>query len=740
MITPISFAGGSLPVDLTNCDREPIHIPGSIQPHGALLAFARNGTLVIHSDNANALLGDLPGIGELLTPAHLSAAVRDAIADALNMDEVHDDLLDTKLLQGKFDVIFSHSAGLVIVEFELCSTQNTVSLDAFAVMAQRAIARIQRQSDINELLRVAVNEIQALTGFDRVMAYRFLPDDSGEVVAEWRRPHLEPFVGQRYPAGDIPVQARRLYILNPLRLIADIGYKPVPLFPQNNPLTQAPLDLSRSVLRSVSPIHVEYLTNMGVMASMSISIVVNDRLWGMIACHHMSPYLVPRAVRMSCQLLSQIVSVLVERTLSQEHTRAIQRSTAVRIRITERTTQAGDLLHALSEQDPSFLDLVDCHGGAAAVDGRVVLFGHAPSEENVLAWTDWLQSNNTSDIFVTDSIVRDVPHLYQPESQTAGLMAARFHRERNGYVFWFRGEQIESVRWGGNPEKVYTTGPLGARLTPRGSFAEWKEEVKDRTHAWLASEHEIATQFRTDLQAIALAKSTLSERARDTLFATLGHDLRDPLQAIMMAAEMLERQGSVDGSSKSALGKRISNSSGRMKRLISEVLDVGQIQNGLGLSIVRQETEIAPLIRDLVREIMTAHPDLTIEMDIEQAGLAHVDPDRLSQVVSNLLSNARHHGDNSRPISVVARGDTEKTHIEIANYGPEIDPHLLSTLFNPFKPASTGNKKNQGGLGLGLYIVSEIIKGHEGNINVRCDAGRVIFTILLPRISAADTR
>ena len=733
MITPISFAGGALPVDLTNCDREPIHIPGSIQPHGALLAFARDGVLTIHSDNATDLLGVLPGIGEVLTHDHLSPAVRQAIADALTMDDVHDDMLDAPLSQGKFDVIFSQSAGLIVVEFEQCQP-NAMTLDAFAVMAQRAISRIQRQGDINELLSVAVAEIQALTGFDRVMAYRFLPDDSGEVVAEWRRPHLEPFVGQRYPAGDIPVQARRLYILNPLRLIADISYKPVPLFPQNNPLTQAPIDLSRSVLRSVSPIHVEYLTNMGVMASMSISIVVNDRLWGMIACHHMSSYLVPRAVRMSCQLLSQIVSVLVERTLSQEHTRAIQRSTSVRIRITERTTQAGDLLHALSEQDPSFLDLLQCQGGAASIDGRVVLFGQSPSEETVLAWIDWLQANETSDIFVTDSILRDAPQLHQPDGATAGLMAARFHRERNGYVFWFRGEQIESVRWGGNPEKVYSTGPLGARLTPRGSFAEWKEEVQDRTHAWLASEHEIATQFRTDLQAISLAKSTLSERARDTLFATLGHDLRDPLQAIMMAAEMLERQGGAEiGSTKSTLGKRISNSSGRMKRLISEVLDVGQIQNGLGLSIVRQQIDIAPLIRDLVREITTAHPDLLIQLDLEHAGHANIDPDRLSQVFSKLLSNARHHGDNTRPITVIAHTDAERTHIEIANYGPEIDPQLLSTLFNPFKSASVGNKKNPGGLGLGLYIVSEIIKGHEGSINVRCESERVIFTIVLPK-------
>ena len=733
MITPISFTGSRQPVDLTNCDREPIHIPGSIQPHGALLAFSRDGALAVRSENADAMLGSLPAMGETLEACHLTPSMRAAIADALAGDGIPDDMLGAELRDGRFDVIFSRSEELVLVEFEKLQ-DGGATLDTFAMASQRAIARIQRQASIDELLRVAVDEIRTLTGFDRVMAYRFLPDDSGEVVAEWRRDDLEPFVGQRYPAGDIPVQARRLYILNPLRLIADIGYLPVPLAPQENPLTQKPLDLSRSVLRSVSPIHVEYLTNMGVSASMSISIVVNDRLWGMIACHHMSPYLVPRAVRMSCQLLAQIVSVLVERTLSQDHARAIERSAAVRIRITERTTQAGDLLHALSEDKPSFLDLVGCQGAAACIDGRVVLFGETPDQGAVLDWIDWLQKNDTADIFATDSIERDVPALASSRAATAGLLAARFHRERNGYLFWFRGEQIESVRWGGNPEKTYTTGPLGDRLTPRGSFAEWKQDVEGKSHAWLSSELEIATQFRGDLQDIALARSTLSERARDMLFATLGHDLRDPLQAIMMAAQMLERQGAADTNlANSTLGKRITSSSGRMKRLISEVLDVSRIQNGLGLGITRSSTEIGPLLHDLVREVTTAHPGLQVRLACDGVGSADIDADRISQVVSNLLSNARHHGDNAMPITVSASADAQTVRLMVVNHGAAIDPELLPSLFDPFKPASTRNRGNPGGLGLGLYIVNEIVKGHDGSVDVRCADGLVTFEVILPK-------
>lgn len=730
MNSHVSYIGGNLPVDLTNCDREPIHIPGSIQPHGALLAFSRDGMLLIHSDNAYVLLGELPAIGESLNDTHLSQQVRLAITQAFNSDDNHNDLFGVDLGNHKFDVIFSMSGGLVVVEFEQYRDDG-ISLETFPMLAQRAIERIQRQQTSDELLRIVVREIHALTGFDRVMGYRFLPDDSGEVVAEHKRSDLESFMGQRYPAGDIPAQARRLYVLNPLRLIVDVAYKPVPIFPQNNPLTDAPLDLSKSVLRSVSPIHIEYLTNMGVHASMSISIVVNGKLWGMVACHHMSPYLVPRAVRMSCQLLSQIVSVLVERTLSQEHVKAIEHSASTRIKITERTMQAGDILHALSEQDPGFIDLIESNGGAAAIDGRVEVFGKAPSSEAILELIQWLEENQTDDIFATDSIKRDALVLIEKNINVPGVLAARFHRERSGYVFWFRDEQIENVRWAGNPHKIYSTGPLGERLTPRGSFAEWKEEVKGKSGAWLTSELEIADKFRRDLQEIALSKSTLSERARDTLFATLGHDLRDPLQAIMMAAQMLEAQNDSD-STKSRLGKRIVNSGGRMKRLISEVLDVSRIQNGQGLSINPQQTDVCMVLHDMAREASTAHPGLQIELDCDDAGNASVDPDRLGQIMSNLLSNARHHGEQGKPIAVRAVNDGGTLTITVANYGAPIPPALLATLFNPFKHSSSTSKKRRQGLGLGLYIVNEIVKGHKGNIVATCDDGKIIFTINLP--------
>jgi len=717
-------------VDLTNCDREPIHIPGSIQPHGVLLGFDADARLALGSANAAMLGASLPAPGETLNDTHLSLEVRTAIRFALRNEAHHDDLFGILLPGGNFDIIFSKSDGLTLVEFEQYHDTESKP-EKFPLLAQRALERIQRQQNIEELLAVTVEEVYALTAFDRVMAYRFLPDDSGEIVHECKRADLEPFVGQRYPASDIPAQARRLFVLNPLRLIADVGYAPVSLVPDLNPLTGAPVDLSNSVLRSVSPVHIEYLNNMGVAASMSVSIVVNERLWGMVACHHTSPHMVPRAVRMSCQLLSQVVSVLAERMISRDQFRAVEYASSTRTLITERAMQSGDLVESLTARLPRFTGLIPCEGGAIAIDGEVVVVDGAPPPDAIVRIVDWLSDGNLPDVFHTVSLVGDVPMLCEEGTAFPGVLAVRFHRERRGYALWFREEQIEKVRWAGNPEKVYTTGPLGPRLTPRGSFAEWKQDVKGKSTPWLSSELEIAALFRVDMQEIALSKSTLSERARDTLFAMLGHDLRDPLQAIMMAAQILEKQSEEDPAS-SKLGRRIVTSSSRMQRLISQVLDVSRIQKGLGFDIVPVATDVCALLHDMVRETLTANPGMQLTLECAPMGMLRVDADRITQAVSNLLSNAHHHGVAGKPVLLRATHESGMLVITVTNYGKPIDPASLPNLFNPFKYAARRNSRNPTGLGLGLYIVNEIIMAHGGTVNVAGADGKVIFALRIP--------
>lgn len=717
------------PVDLTNCDQEPIHIPGSIQSHGVLLTFTPDGALAACSRNARDLLGPLPAVGQTLSGLHLNPETRAVIEAALADPHGYVDARLVSLDSGAFDVVTHKSQGLLVAEFEQ-RPADALALDSFALIAHQAFQRIQRQHGVEDLLTLAVDEIARITGFDRVMAYRFLHDDSGEVVAECRREDLEPFLGQRYPASDIPSQARRLYVINPIRLIADIGYQPVPIEPDLNPLTGGPLDLSHSVLRSVSPVHVEYLSNMGVGASMSISIVIGERLWGLIACHHMSPLLVPHSVRMSCQLLSQFVSTLVERNLNNERTQTLAHSAALRREIVAQVTDREDIVLALSADYHGFLRLMQSNGGAISLDRKTQVFDRAPSREGVNALINWCNENDVGDVFQSHDVGADLPELKTLLGDVCGVLAIRFYREQNGYAFWFRSEQVEDVRWGGNPEKKYSTGPLGPRLTPRGSFSVWKETVRGKSLPWDATALEVATQLRLDLQEVALSGENMMKRARETLLATLGHDLRDPLQAIMMAARMIEvREHS---SSSTSLSKRISSSSGRMNRLISQILDISRLQGGLGLDLQRRPVDLARLIGDIVTEARLAYPDSEIILEAEDCGEVTLDSDRISQVVSNLLSNTRHHGEIGKPATIIVFRRDDSLTISVSNHGAAIPEQVRANLFKPYKKESLGNVRNSRGLGLGLYIVSEIVNGHGGRIGVDCDNGIVTFTVSLP--------
>lgn len=721
------------PVDLSNCDQEPIHIPGSIQNHGALLCFTPEGKLATRSANAAALLGDLPEVGQPLDEAHLNAAARAVIQAALEDRHGYVDARIITLASGAFDLVTHKSEGVLIAEFEQ-RPADAVSLESFALAAHQAIQRIQRQPGVEDLLTLAVDEIARITGFDRVMAYRFLHDDSGEVIAEHKREDLEPFLGQRYPASDIPAQARRLYVINPIRLIADVTASTVALEPDHNPLTGRPLDLSHSMLRSVSPVHIEYLSNMGVGASMSLSIVIGERLWGLIACHHMSAHLVPHSVRMSCQLLSQFVSALVERNLNGERARALEYSADLRRKIVAQVTDREDIVLALAADHEGFLRLMNAHGGAISMERKTQVFGKAPSREGVNALINWLNENEPGDFFSTSALGADVPALKAALGDICGVLAVRFYREQDGYAFWFRTEQVEDVRWGGTPEKKYSIGPLGPRLTPRGSFAVWKETVRGKSLPWAKTETEIANQLRMDFQEVALSNENMVKRARETLLATLGHDLRDPLQAIMMAARMIEVREHSPSSSN--LSKRISSSSSRMHRLISQVLDISRLQSGMGLDIQRRPVDVRKMVTEIVNEARMAYPDNEIILEAEDCGEIELDGDRISQVVSNLLSNTRHHGEIGTPSTLIAFRRDDVLTLSVSNHGPAIPMAVREHMFKPYKKESMGNQRNARGLGLGLYIVSEIVNGHGGKIDLNCDHHIITFTVTLPILPA----
>nr|WP_315256539.1 ATP-binding protein [uncultured Duganella sp.] len=713
------------PVTLDNCADEPIHIPGSIQPHGALLAFDIDGILLGWSDNVAQLLNLKLTLNTPLTALPLPAEVLEVAAECLGSledGEAPATALEVSIGAVQFDCIVHAYHARLIIEFERRDTPSD-AVAAFALKAHAAIDRLKRQKSIDALLQLATEQVRAITGFDRVMAYRFHQDDSGDVTAEARRDDLEPYLGRRYPASDIPAQARRLYIINTLRLIADINYTPSPLLGRAG---DAPLDLSHSVLRSVSPIHIEYLQNMGVGASMSVSIVVAGRLWGLLACHHMAPLQVPYSVRMAADVMAQVIASLVQSMEARENAKLVEQSAEVRTRVMEALLHHDEPTLALLQHAPGLCQSLQAEALIVTQYGKVMVHGDISAE--LAARMVASLPTDVQDI-VERIAVGDWPQPIQPAlGPWAGLLALRFDPATSGWLLALRREQIHTIRWAGRPEKVVRIGPLGARLTPRGSFDEWREMVRERAVPWQDAQRLAASQLLGEMHRASVAKHVETDRARAQLLAMLGHDLRGPLHSINMAATVLQHGGAA-----STMSSRIQASSTRMERLISQVLDMSRINGGLGLGLTRSQVDLVALLQDLLDEVRTAHADLRIDASLPAALLAEVDGDRMMQVVSNLVSNARHHGTHGEAIQVLMAERDDQVLLEVRNVAPPIPAELLPTLYSPLKHASVGNVRNRGGLGLGLHIAQEIVQQHGGQIVYRYEEPQVVFAVTLPR-------
>lgn len=737
MTAPPMAPGDAAPrTTLENCDREPIHIPGSIQPHGALLAVDAAGTVRHASANLGSMLGDAVVPGQALRDTSLWARhslLRELVGEGLAALAGAGELpMPAELECGgrHFDVVLHRSHDLLVVEFEARQATDD-ALAGFALQAHRAMEKLRRpRASINDLLQVATQELRALTGFDRVMAYRFRADNSGDVVAESRAEFLDAYLGRRYPASDIPAQARALYVANTLRLIADVKSSTVPLLPAGGP----PLDMSAGILRSVSPIHIEYLTNMSVGASMSISIVIHNRLWGLLACHHMGPRQVPYSVRMACDVMAQVMGANIQAALA--HKEAVQRQQVAELhmRVVESVLLSDDEFKSLCSHAAALMASVRADGLIVCEHNKLCTEGGITdaAARALLAWLDATQGSGAGGaLYVTRALPLEAPEIGPQLAPWCGVLALPLDRARGSWLVFLRKEQIETIHWGGKPEKGVRPGPLGPRLTPRGSFDLWKETVRSTAEEWSADEVETARQLLAELGRAQAARQAELNEARAHLMAVLGHDLRDPLHSISMAARVLEKSNAADAPA-GRIGQRIQSSSNRMQRLVSQVMDMSRLQSRLGLNLQLQAVDLVPLLADLVDEARTAHPDTQIDSHLPERLQAHADTDRIAQVISNLISNARHHGDAGQPIQVLARSSDAGPVIEVRNVAPPIDAGIAANLFTPFKSSSAGNERNRSGLGLGLYIAHQIAQGHGGTIAYTHQAPQVVFAVQLP--------
>lgn len=733
-------------VDLTNCDREPIHVPGSIQPHGVLLTIAEPTLTVVQaSTNTLALFG--------LEHGAVLGAPLDRLLDAPSLALFRKALtcrpvcrtsaLPLRVHGHLFDAILHHSEGLLVVELEPQPGPNGESQESAYELHSRTyqiLRHLQSVHGLAELWPALAQVIREFTGFDRVMIYRFSEwDGSGEVMAEARRADIEPYLGLHYPASDIPHQARRLYVLNRLRLIQDAAYTPSPIVPADNPLTGRPLDLSQAVLRSVSPIHCEYLGNMGVRASMSISLLQGEQLWGLVACHHYGPRFVPYRVRMLCELLGEVVSWLLGPRLAVEESDARVHASAVLMRLVELMSHEPDLVTALTGDPPAVLELVRARGFAVVYEGRVGTVGQTPSVDEIAGLAEWLHGTMPQSVYATDALSQ----VYAPARAfmevASGLLAVVVSRTHGMLLLWFRPEVIHEVHWGGDPRKAVEQD--GERLTPRKSFALWKETVRGHSLLWAPWEREAAAELRNVMAGVVLQKAAeilhlhldvqKAMETREDFLAVAAHELKTPVTTLRLQLEGLERLSERGLLEPGRVQPRLANAQRQIERLemlIHRLLDVSQITAGQ-MQLERERFDLAALVQDVIDRF--ADRDTPIEMRASGDLSGSWDHFRLDQVLTNLLSNALKYGQR-KPVAVVLEDRGPRVRCSVSDQGIGISPEAQARIFERFERAVSSI--HFAGFGLGLWIARRIVEQHGGSISVSSAPGAgSTFVFELPR-------
>jgi chemotaxis family two-component system sensor kinase Cph1 len=547
----------SAAADLTNCDREPIHIPGAILPHGALLVLDSETLEVLQA------AGDLPGLlgtslkallgktlDTVLNPVQTALVRRLSVEQAL-ITPRH--LLDPALrvqADRPLDASMHRCGNTLVLEFEAADIEDRFASDPLAAV-QDMVQGFDAAPSLHALCQLAAERVSEVAVYDRVLVYQFLQDDSGWVIAESCQPYLEPFLDLHYPAADIPKQARSLYLKNWLRLITEVNYDPAPLTPALNPRTGLPLDMSHAILRDVSPIHREYLRNMGIDASMSISIIHGDKLWGLIACHHYSPRRLPRHLRAVCELFGSMFSMQLEVRDKAEQFELRLASRTVLQNLMLNLAGADDYAEGLTQQSPNLLDYIhsgssslngDARGGVAVcVRGHLTFLGTTPNKAQIEQLVIWLDSQRplSTGIYTTDRLGEVWAPAQAFANVASGLLVISVSPDLSDYIIWFRPEIVALFKWAGHAGKELVSGPFGDRLSPRKSFEVWRETVVGRSMPWTVADTQAAFDLRLSLlhvvlrriNAATLERKQAAERDR-LLMAELDHRVKNTLANI----------------------------------------------------------------------------------------------------------------------------------------------------------------------------------------------------------------
>ena len=781
--TVLRVPESALPLDHERCAQEQVQIIGSIQSHGMLFALSEPDLMVRQvSANVSTLLG--------MPPANLLGDSFQAVLGIRQFESFRSEVLKGPTLTPtpvrvpgdggslRTNCIAHRHDNVLIVELELLEGAHSVEPINIDAHLRTPLSRIEQASDILQLSQLAADEIRKLSGFARVMIYRFDENWNGEVIGESMSPSPVSYFGLRFPAGDIPPQVRQLFLVNPYRAIADAESAPVRIIPEIGSVAGRALDLTRSILRSASPIHIEYLRNMGVQSSMTVSIIVAQQLWGMIACHDPAPRRVDHSTRSICELIAQILASQIASRIDNGDLQSRLTSRKLLEQYVANLEASKTLAGAEHLQSPLLLDLFQADGLVCRTDGVSSQQGVTESEAAMLAVAGTLRALASRGIASSNMLSALFPGAAAYASQVSGALYIGLTEGTDEYLLLLRRELVETVKWAGNPNTAVQADELG-RLHPRMSFAAWSETERERSRPWSPLELENASVLREqllrvrDAQKLSLLKEALGiareaqavQSGRADMASTVLHDIGNAITGIgtrsaQLLADpawpenenlarlngLLESQatllGTVFGERKAtALSGLVSNLERSLRQreitlrehVRSLVGSVSHVQDILAVqrqyvnqgSSTRSRVVLSELVDDAIAiqaatlERRAVQVVRRLPADLPRLKL---DRTRMVQVLCNLIRNACESFDRAEDSGVTRfleisaeNAGLGRLNLKFKDNAHGFSPELADTFFE------RGNTAKIHGTGLGLYSCRSTLESHGGHIRMESE-------------------